>query len=55
MPTAALESDPTPSSSLVRNKNLAFFAPPPPIGFGFPASACVFTKLEYLILNHTAV
>jgi hypothetical protein len=28
MPTAALESDPTPSSSLVRNKNLAFFASP---------------------------
>jgi hypothetical protein len=35
-----------------RNKILAFFAPRPRIGFGFPASRGVFTKLEYLILNH---
>jgi hypothetical protein len=33
---------------------LLFFAPRTRIGFGFPAGA-VFTKLEYLILNHTGV
>jgi hypothetical protein len=29
-----------------------FFCPRTRIGFGFPASRGVFTKLEYLILNH---
>jgi hypothetical protein len=37
-----------------RNNALLFFAPRTQIGFGFPASASVFTKLEYLILNHRA-
>jgi hypothetical protein len=42
-----------PPSSRIAQQNLAFFAPPK--GFGFPAGAAfrgVFTKLEYLILNH---
>jgi hypothetical protein len=36
---------------MVNPKNLAFFCPPHPNGF-VPASRGVFTKLEYLILNH---
>jgi hypothetical protein len=35
-----------------RVKNLAFFCPPHPNGSGFPVGAALFTKLEYLILNH---
>ena len=35
-------------------QNLAFFCPPHPNGFGFPSWRGVFTKLEYLILNHLA-
>jgi hypothetical protein len=38
----------------VAQQNLAFFAPRTRIGFGFPASAACFTKLEYLILNQSS-
>jgi hypothetical protein len=37
------------------NKTLLFLPPTPETEFGFPAGRGVFTKLEYLILNHDAI